>query len=74
MKDKVIGCRVTQELYDQLCEIGVPSNILRKALELYLNLNKKGCKRDVNTICFNCKHQTLCKIIDSHLDAKKGEN
>ena len=72
MKDKVIGCRVTQECYEQLCKIGVPSDILREALELYLNLNKNPRKRDVNGICFDCRYNLLCELVDSYLNAKKG--
>ena len=71
MKDKVIGCRVTQECYEQLCEIGVPSNILREGLELFFNSNKNPRKRSVNGICFDCRYNLLCELVDRHLNAKK---
>lgn len=72
MKPKVVGCRITNELYNEICKLGIPSDIMREALELYLNLNKNPRKHSVNTICFNCKHQTLCELIERHLDAKMG--
>ena len=57
MKSKVIGCRVSSELYDQLCKLGVPSVILRDALELYLNSTKNLRKHSVNALCFDCRYE-----------------
>lgn len=72
MKDKVIGCRITDKLYNELCKIGSPSDILREGLELYLNSTKNPRKRDVNGLCFDCRYKLLCEVIERHLDAKTG--
>jgi hypothetical protein len=69
---KVVGCKVTDELYNRISELGIISDVLRSSLDFYLkhyhNKEVNHTENTVNQSCFNCKYQNLCELIDKHFE------
>lgn len=70
---KVLGCKVDDEFYHKFSELsGNINQNLRKAAELYIKSLESSEVNTVNSLnqCknFDCKYQTLCVIIERHLE------
>lgn len=69
---KVLGVKVDDDVYNKIASMGNISDVLRSALDFYLNYNQNKevnhTESMVNQSCFNCKYQNLCKLIDKHFE------
>ena len=70
---KVIGAKVSNELYEKIASIGPISDIVKQSVNEYLE--RHSCNGDnvvnctVNRDVFENKYQALTRLIDKHLNA-----
>ena len=68
---KVIGAKVSNDLYERIASIGPISDIVKQSVNEYLERHSYNDNRVVNSTvnreCFDCKYKDLCHTIDRHL-------
>jgi hypothetical protein len=79
---KVIGCRVTDDIYEQIKKQGRPSFILQRLIHEYISKkDSKGCKQPVNeeSIVYSGQYSNLereafkCPLLQYFKKNKGGE-
>ena len=72
---KVIGAKVSDELYEKIASIGPISDIVKQSVKEYLERHGYGGSKAVNCTVnrdvFENKYQALTRLIDKHLNSLK---
>jgi hypothetical protein len=71
--DPCFGGRISKELLERIQAKGLTNtHFLRKALTFYLDYLDSKTRVVVNKQSFDSKYETLCSIMDKHLDRDTG--